>query len=246
MTVGGGNLATVSTTIALANKQRPPQATAEDNYTKKLRMLSTTHVILFDVRERRGWLVDGASALLHLLRKSLLIDHNIGMEPLHQHTEIEDEDQSDDGTQMTDAARSLGALRRHRDLEIYDNSPEITQETRTTKSSSGVVEEAQVMIRKQTWYRVRDRVDELYSDLEEIIGYQTDVESKSGIGFKVRLSPRRQLEGFDFLDLVSSASPSWPKAATLKSTGWGWVDFARALRAITLFGRGFRSAHSTD
>ncbi len=54
VTVGGGNLATVSTTIALANKQRPPQATAEDHYTKKLRMLSTTHVILFDVRASRG------------------------------------------------------------------------------------------------------------------------------------------------------------------------------------------------
>jgi len=220
----------VSTTIGLAIRQRPPQPRGGDDYIKKLRMISAVYVILYDVAERRGWLVDGASALLHLLRKSLLVDESNNLVPLNRHTRIED------GTEATEAARSMGALQRCRDMQLFENRPEISKETKT--KPSGETEE--MTITKQTWYRVSDRINELYSDLEEIIGYQTDVSSRHGIGFKIQLSPRRRLEGFDFLDLASCVAPIRPKAATLKSTGWGWVDFARALHAITLFGRGFQ------
>ncbi|KAH8887912.1 hypothetical protein GQ53DRAFT_272153 [Thozetella sp. PMI_491] len=234
VTVGGGQFATVSTTIALANRHRPPQPRAGDDYIRKLRMLCAIYVVLFDVEERRAWLVDGASALLHLLRKSLLVDQSNGLNLLHQHEHIQDQDQNAD---MGLPSGALRTLQSYRDLTIYENAPDITIETKT--KPSGETEE--VTITKRTWYRVKDRVGELYSNLEEIIAHQTDLSSQNGVGFKVRRSPRRQLEGFDFLDLASSAAPIWPKTATLKTTGWGWVDLARALHAITLFGRGFGS-----
>jgi len=40
-------------------------------YTAKLRWIRQRYFTLWDVDENRGWLVDGARALLHLLRSSL-------------------------------------------------------------------------------------------------------------------------------------------------------------------------------
>ncbi|KAH8807187.1 hypothetical protein F5884DRAFT_856768 [Xylogone sp. PMI_703] len=63
--------------------------------------------------------------------------------------------------------------------------------------------------------------------------------SRDGIDGRVKASRRRQLEGFDFADVASGADPIIPKATTPLEIGKGWVDFIRALRAITLFGNGF-------
>ncbi|KAF2687463.1 hypothetical protein K458DRAFT_401973 [Lentithecium fluviatile CBS 122367] len=82
---------------------------------------------------------------------------------------------------------------------------------------------------------------------EETIGADGVVErvtkrkifSQDGVGFKIKGSARRQLEGFDFKEITEGRDPLFPRVATLALTGVDWVDFARAMHAITLFGRGF-------
>ena len=60
------------------------------------------------------------------------------------------------------------------------------------------------------------------------------------------MSARRQLEGFEFMDVASDEDPLRPRVVTLTSSGAGWVDFARHLHAITLFGRGFGELYKTS
>ncbi|KAB8074405.1 hypothetical protein BDV29DRAFT_173691 [Aspergillus leporis] len=45
-----------------------------DSYRAKLEWISKKHVVLWDVKHDRGWLVNGASALLHLVRAYLEYD----------------------------------------------------------------------------------------------------------------------------------------------------------------------------
>lgn len=65
------------------------------------------------------------------------------------------------------------------------------------------------------------------------------VDSEDGVKVRLSYTPRRQLEGFNFMDLASDETPFWPRVTTLRATGAGWVDFTRQLEAITLFGDGF-------
>ncbi|OBT68483.1 hypothetical protein VE03_02781 [Pseudogymnoascus sp. 23342-1-I1] len=55
----------------------------------------------------------------------------------------------------------------------------------------------------------------------------------------MKIRVRRHLEGWDFRDLAADNDPYKPHVATPQTIGNGWVDSTKAIRAITLFGRGF-------
>ncbi|KAI1395068.1 hypothetical protein F4819DRAFT_501317 [Hypoxylon fuscum] len=229
VTIGGGRYIPASTTIAIGNREKPPRSKTGDTYFGQLRMLASKFIVLYDVDEHRAWLVDGASALLHLLRMSLLIDERNGLKLLNTHLNIQDE------ARPTEKSRSLAVLQNNMNLKLLENPQDSCQETKITLKSG---KEERTITHKKTWVLLKDRVNEIYSTLEEIINYQSDVSSQNGVGCRIRASPRRRLEGFDFLD-VAAGGESWPKVATLKPTGKGWVDLVRELKAVTLFGRGF-------
>ncbi|KAK6535580.1 hypothetical protein TWF694_002035 [Orbilia ellipsospora] len=54
----------------LGNKDTPSHASGNISI-RKLSWIHTRYIVLWDEQENRGWLVNGTSALLHLLRKSL-------------------------------------------------------------------------------------------------------------------------------------------------------------------------------
>lgn len=118
------------------------------------------------------------------------------------------------------------------DAKTETRRPEYRQAGRPNRES-GTTE-----TRKQTWYRIKDRVNLIFSVLEEVFNHQEDCRP-TGVGFRIMTSPRKHLEGFDFLDVANGTGQIFPRAVRLKPHGCGWVDLARELRAITLFGRGF-------
>jgi hypothetical protein len=87
------------------------------------------------------------------------------------------------------------------------------------------------------YYTLQDKINHVYGMLEKCIDFQTDMERTNGLSIDLR--PRRQLEGWDFKDLVMGGDPCYLRVATLETVGKGWVDFAREIHAVTLFGRGF-------
>src|SRR5690242_17417171 len=61
----------MNATVALGKKDRPLSLIDDNDFNEKISWIAGKYVLLHDVEARIGWLVDGASALLHLLRASL-------------------------------------------------------------------------------------------------------------------------------------------------------------------------------
>lgn len=200
----------------------------------KMQWISCKHVVLWDEEEKRGWLVNGASALLHLLRASL--EHS--KRKLQSAFCLDPKDLVDamDPTQPESAMEVLTS-QRNRELRLYKDKSDVYDEE-TVHGGEGARSAANVVTtRVIRYYRVEDRVEHLYNTMEKLIDHQTDVERKSGLQINPR--PRRQLEGWEFKDLVADGDPFFPRVSTLHAMGKGWVDFIRAIHAVTLVGRGF-------
>ncbi|RDW58293.1 hypothetical protein BP5796_12223 [Coleophoma crateriformis] len=237
VTVGLSKTVAASTTIGLGRRDTPIRLSSGGSYSDNLRVVATKYVILYDVDDQRAWLLDGPSVLLYLLRASLVIDEETGFHVLHKHSDIRVSD--DDIGEY----KPVTILMKNANVRLFDQPNEEDQKTelKITEDQEATEEKNKPEVTrstKETWYTLQDRVDVLYSVLEEIFNYQSNSAS-SGVGFKVKTSPRRQLEGFDFMDIASGTSPVYPRSTTLRHTGKGWVDLVRELHAITLFGRGF-------
>lgn len=196
-------------------------------------------MILFDTGERRAWLLDGATALAHLLRASLVSDKKIGIDLDHSHEDLNVPD-GENGP-MRAIRMLLDAENMNLRLRINPEEEEWKFETRRPQlfqTGKPRMDREVSGTTKQTWYRVRDRVNLIFSVLEELFNHQED-SRPAGVGIRVRTSPRQQLEGFDFIDLANGTGQIFPKAVRLEPNGRAWVDLARELRAATLFGRDF-------
>ncbi|KAI1372415.1 hypothetical protein F4677DRAFT_463389 [Hypoxylon crocopeplum] len=213
--VSGGQFVTGTAAFTLGNREKPVHI-SRTGYLNKMQWISSKHMVLWDEGEKRGWLVNGASALLHILRASL--EHS---KRKFQSAWLLDPSELGDlsNTAQGDSALHLLIDTRNRDLELcIDKSEVYDEETPWTNKK-------------------QDRIEHIYSILEKLIDHQTDAERRSGLRINPR--PRRQLEGWDFKDLATDGDPFFPRVATLQSVGKGWVDFTRAIHAVTLFGRGF-------
>lgn len=116
------------------------------------------------------------------------------------------------------------------------------------RTTSTYVEEITIKLGKQpeeaikyakTHFCLKDRVLQLCHVLQQITAHQDDVHSRDGVGARVKLTLRRQLEGFEFMDLATNQGTVWPQVDYIHAYGEGWVDFTRQLHCVTLFGTGF-------
>jgi hypothetical protein len=197
--------------------------------------ISERHFVFYDRDDRRAWLVDGASGLLHLLRasiKNFQDDRRLRLLLCYDEEAFEEANEPHTGS---DAAFEVLTNTNNRALPVYLNKREVWRE-RTTKLGTTVED---VQKEKTTMFCLEDRIEQLCHTLGQIIAHQDDMSVERGVGFKVKLSPRRQLEGFDFMDAATSHGTLWPKVVTLCAKGAGWVDFTRTIHAVTLFGTGF-------
>ncbi|UKZ59991.1 uncharacterized protein TrAtP1_001279 [Trichoderma atroviride] len=129
--------------FSLGTKDTPVHV-SRSGYIPRLQWIATKYVLLWDESEKRGWLVNGTSALLHIVRASL----------------------------------------------AYNN-----------------------------------------------IIIKINIAGERGVNMADK--PRRYLEGWEFNDLAMSRDPLYPRVASIEPRGKSWVDFTRAIQAVTLFGRGF-------
>ncbi|KAI1420318.1 hypothetical protein F5Y12DRAFT_719702 [Xylaria sp. FL1777] len=226
--ITAGQFVTGTAAFTLGNREKPVHI-SRFGFLTKLQWISSKYMVLWDEADKRGWLVNGASVLLHILRASLAHSKR-----KFQSAWLLEPDALKDAPDLTRPDASLQVLidENNRNLTLYMDKTEVYEENvregATTNSSS----------RRQTrHYRLEDRIEHIYNILEKLIDHQTDVERRSGVQISIR--PRRQLEGWDFKDLVKDGDPIFPRAATLPTVGKGWVDFTRAIHAVTLFGRGF-------
>ncbi|KAK2592180.1 hypothetical protein QQS21_010122 [Conoideocrella luteorostrata] len=177
---------------------------------QKLKWIHEKFVVLWDEVDKRGWLVNGTSALLHLVRASLDYDSHDAFSSLFC---FKQEHMKEADIQHTHTSALKVLLNpTNKELKLY---PE-----------------------KKDFIRLSDRVDHLYDIMDKIITYQEIITGQNSQKWKSRA--RKYLEGWDFRDIAKiTRDPIYPRVAKLQAFGKAWVDFTRDIGAVVLFGRGF-------
>ncbi|KAI1177395.1 hypothetical protein F4777DRAFT_203974 [Nemania sp. FL0916] len=189
-----------------AHKEKPGYLhCGEDLHRRRLERLKEKYIVLWDVESKRGWLVNGVSAWLHLLRARL--------------SHVSEDDGH--GPQL----KELSVLERytvHSALKFFKNSENMNSAVYPSESQ-----------RNDDPFTIRDQSDRLYNTLDLLIEHQiAAVRSRSG-------ASRKYLSGWAFRDLAIEKEQFEPYAFTLPEKGRSWVDFTRAISAVTLFGQSF-------
>ncbi|KAL2212465.1 hypothetical protein CC79DRAFT_1393692 [Sarocladium strictum] len=234
ISIVGGMFVTGGISCILGKKDKAVHVRARDDYTMRLKWISKKFVVLYDVADKRAWLVDGASALLHLVRASLKRDSTdlFSSHFLYKKSSLVEAPADFNGKQA-----SVFVLTHQSNLSLPLYAKPAATRHETNMGHSGA--HSSVTTHTKTDYCLKDRTESIYEVLEQIIAHQADVASEDGVGFRVKTTIRRQLEGFDFMDIATDEDPLWPRTTSLQPQGRGWVDFTRAIHAITLFGTGF-------
>lgn len=230
-TLGLSHFVSGGATFGIGAKDTPIHVTKGD-YIGKLRWISRKYVVLWDEQDKRGWLMNGVSALLHALLGSLEFsrtDHFKGAFEL----DIAKFKHNQAPTTYTSAIEVL-LNEENRRMVLYPSSSSTTTETVVDKNGVATTSTKTTT----TNCTVEDKVIELYEYFERMIEYKTTIETSPGIKTKLQ-RPLQHLEGWDFNELVSMRDPLYLRVATLGPNSFSWVKFTRSIHAITLFGKGF-------
>ena len=220
--IGGLNL-------CINKKEQPFWLQREHDYPSLLRWASWQSLIFYDVSERRAWLVDGASALLHLVRVSLHLDSQDSESTydwVFDPNQIQDEWPSCSGRHA--ALKTLKSWD-NLNLNLYIKSRRVVD--------GGAVTE---------YCTLGQRVNDILHTFETLIDRQVKVACLDGIGIPQTLNPRTNLVGFDILDVIHPLGPIEERIQHAKSVRTGWMDLASAVGIITIFGNGFGDLIQVD
>ena len=194
--------------FSIGAKDTPAQV-SRNGYIPRLKWISSKFVLLWDEGDKRGWLINGTSALLHIVRASLAHDSNDKFQSAFL---FKSEDLQESNRPFTaDSAIDVLINSKNLGLRLY---PE-----------------------KDGYLVLESRIDHFYNVLEKLIDHQTDIGGDCGVNLSEK--PRRHLEGWDFEDLATNRDPLYPRMAILGPPAKGWVDFTRAIHTVTLVGRFF-------
>ncbi|GJP88347.1 hypothetical protein AnigIFM59636_003606 [Aspergillus niger] len=196
-------------TPAIGKKDKPSHSEFGE-YLHKILSITKKYAVFYDVSTRRAWLVDGASALLHLVRASLFLSSS--EDPMQEfvfRTELLEQHTGHEGGR----AFAISVLRSEKILNqrLHRNMPETFQ----------------------------DRVDAIYHLLEQAYAYQTRTKLHKGAGIAPGRQARRLMEGFDFMDLAANEDHFNARTMSAFDGPPRWHRLTGAINAITLFGRGF-------
>ncbi|KZL75849.1 PFS domain-containing protein, partial [Colletotrichum tofieldiae] len=220
---GGPDMFTFGVEIALGKKDPSPNILrGTESYFERIDGLLDNYFVLYDVQDHRAWLSNGSSTLLHLVRASLR--ENATGDSASNYVFKESELQESSSSSSTKAA--LDVLYSETNLLLP-----IVRRVFERSDSTGARVEAQTQF--------SDRVMQICMIMEQLIDHQATA-AKSGI--PLNLWPRSQLEGLRFMDVAMRRRGAKARMVTLNNfrlSGNYWVDFTRAIGAVTLFGQQF-------
>ncbi|KJK62616.1 Phosphorylase superfamily protein [Aspergillus parasiticus SU-1] len=188
--IAAGRLITGGDPATYGNKDLPYRI-IRDEYTEKLLWIARQYVVMWDAGEKRGWLVNGACALLHLLLASLYFNRN---DPLSFAFRLNPTDVKGPKKIFTPSSAMEVLLNPDNlSLQLYHTSQGEPNDTTLPQ------------------VRIRDRVNRLYNVLEKIMDHQAEIIGPDrGVS---RDMARGNLEGWDFKDLATQEDPLYPRNA---------------------------------
>jgi hypothetical protein len=188
------------------------------DYQEELQQMENRFVVFYDTKDRRAWLVDGLSAFLHLVRAFLEHSETLGYFKNKKENLKEAGPDSTGKDQVGKAAARAVLLNvENQKLTLYKIPGNTVVEM--VKVDGKPLEKPETT--QETWVQFSNRVEAIYHTLENIFDHQLDEASKDGVAWKVRLSLRRNLEGFEFMDVATRTDPIYPKFTTLLPYGKG-------------------------
>ena len=184
--------------------------------------------MLFDVDDRRGWLVDGAIAVFYMLKVQLKhLKPYISSEML-QVEQLENANAKDGYDSGYNALLNVV----NRELPIFDRVKTSRETTQSVANSAEMRRDRKVKV-ETTTYSVEDLVNENCHVLEEIFDYQ---KMKSSV---LHGTTREKLEGFDFMDIADKDDPITPRVVVLEPSSRGLSHLTQKINAVNLFGTRF-------
>ncbi|KAF4338945.1 hypothetical protein FBEOM_7121 [Fusarium beomiforme] len=221
--IEGGSPITAGLILDINKKEQPFWLQREKDYPGLLNWVKTQPVVFYDVEDRRAWLVNGASALLHLVRISLHRDANdpeSAYDWVYENSKLKDHWPSSGNRQS-----AIQTLKNwdNRALSVY------IIDKRVDASGAPIT-------RYSTF---EDRVRNILHSMEKLVDRQAKTASQDGIKISQSWDPRRDVVGFDILDIIDPSVPIYPRMQHLNSWGHGWIDLIPTVGITTIFGRGF-------
>lgn len=214
-------------TFGFGNKDTPKHINRGGNYLQQIHSHSQGFVVLYDFDARRGWLVDGATALLHLVY-SYLEDFKTG--PFGEHLVLDPKES---------LYEPVDRNHRHYAHKVLIHSSNTGLPVFVEKASdrkrvipTGIRSSSRTDGTEEIVVSFKQIVEGMLHILDQIQDCQKDYART------LRFSTRDKLEGFDFMDAVKGSTLKL-KATHLHGTGKGWESLARAVGATHLFGRKF-------
>lgn len=240
-TVGFSKVFVANASIKLGWRDKPVHARDGESDQINIKHISKHFVILYDVGDHRGFLLDGATALLHLVRASIVEDQEDGLiRNLHDNRTINDSIELDNHSDPRRRAMNTLWKDKNAYLKLYkrlvegETKTEVKTVSQAPENPKTTTEE--INSQGESWVLFKDRVTAIWWMLDQAINVQTD-----GTALKTKLKSfmgNTKLEGYEFQDLASSNKADL-QIATPEFNSKGWLDLVRKLPAVTLFGRGF-------
>ncbi|CAJ0554667.1 Ff.00g131800.m01.CDS01 [Fusarium sp. VM40] len=228
--IEGGATVTGGFMMDINKKEQPFWLQREKDYPDLLNWVKLRPIVFYDVEERRAWLVDGASALLHLVRISLHQDTN--------DTESAYDWVYDSGRLKDNWPGVGGRQAAVNTLKNWDNRALGLHIIGKRPGTNGVL--------VPEYSTFEDRVKKILHSIEILIDQQEKAASQDGFKISQTWDPRRDIIGFEIMDVIGPSGPIYSRVQRINSWGRGWTDLAPSIGLTTIFGRGFGNLIQAD
>jgi hypothetical protein len=181
------------------------------------------YFVFWDHDSKRGWLVNGTSTLLHLVRANIEVAQTDNLSPwcLFDKKSLASNDSHNPNSAISVLMDENNLM-----LPIYAEPTSMSDETeeKWDNQRPGVKVKAQQSGKtkfKRDFITFGSLVKRKLKVLEQLIEYQKLAAGQTGVKIKAHL--RKYLEGWDFVGLAEDCDTS-VRVATLNALGYGWVD----------------------
>jgi len=251
LTINGGKFLTVATTFNIGKKDFAPALKASEPgvYENYIGAASNITVLFYSSHDRRSWLLDGASALVHLAKAWLTLratDHGTSR-AISQLNHIKD-----NGGRSS----ALQILRNNQEVKIFEETTEV-QETSSTAESmsehnnpstdSGYMsgagstspETKRSVKRTTSQWTYKALVIDLWRNLDAMRAKLVQL-GEHGPEVNVRLpSTSPILTGWDVRDFLNGTTPLKPRFVKLESEGRSWNRLTKEIFSVPLMAKSF-------
>ena len=197
---------------------------------------SEMNTLFYDTDTQKAWLVDGATALLHVSRAWLSSSYArfIPKGTIDQFTHSA----ASDGRQ---SALDALVLPKNRHLKLFSEKKWTTETLQDTSTNGST----KIDKCKETWWCWEDLVQLKWNVFEQIHDHVVRLKTSPDTQLQVPFTSKA-LEGFDIIDLLSDNSQIRPRMIDLQSSAGNWLDVAMQNETINIFGSGFGDLIAPD